>query len=126
MRLHPISTRHLADVYEFRRLPIGAKVWFEGEKQGYTVRASNAAFAVLTKPFNARKTVLYCIIDWESDLRGPENLLFGIGAETSQECAEMLQRVTMGDSALSSRHSAPLVITKYQRPKQSKDNGGPA
>lgn len=109
----PISYRSVGLMAQ-RMLPVGSKVWFYGEKQAYTVRASNAAFVILNKPFNARKTVLYCIIDWESGVRGPEDLIFGMGAETKRECEEMLERLTTGKSSVSSRHCADLIITKYQ------------
>ena len=71
--------RYMAGLYEFRKIPVGAKIWFRGEKQGYTVRASNVAFCVCTKPFNAKKTVIYTIIDWERKQRNYENLVFGMG-----------------------------------------------
>ena len=51
--------RKLGDIYVPRAIPVGTKIWFNSERHGYTVRASNTAFAVLTKPFNAQKTVLY-------------------------------------------------------------------
>lgn len=105
--------RYICGLYEFRKVPVGAKIWFAGERQGYTVRASNVAFAVCTKPMNALKTVLYCIVDWELGVRGPENLVFGLGAETDEECREMLERLTQGDSEVSSRHGTPLKIVKY-------------
>ena len=108
--------RYMAGLYGFRKVPVGAKIWFRGEKQGYTVRASNVAFCICTKPFNAQKTVLYCIIDWEQRIRGPEDLLFGMGAETDEQCAEMLNRLTLGESEVSSRHEAPLAIVKYWDP----------
>lgn len=90
----------------------GAKVRFYGEKQAYTVRCTSKRYTICTKPFNARKTVLYCIIDWEASQRGPENLVFGAGAETDVECLEMLVRLIDGESELSSRHSAWLDIEK--------------
>jgi len=115
----PIGHRDLGLMAQ-RILPVGSKVWFYGEKQAYTVKASNVAFVVLTKPFNARKTVLYCIIDWESGVRGPENLVFGMGAETTEQCQEMLERLTTGQSEVSSRHCADLIITKYQHEGKGK------
>lgn len=116
MRQSPVSHRKMPGLYEFRKIPVGAKIWFRGEKQGYTVRASNVAFAVLTKPFNARKTVLYTVIDWESNIRGTEDLIFGMGAETDQECAEMLERFTQGESEVSTRNNVPIDIVKYYNP----------
>ncbi len=111
---YPISCREMpSQVLEFRKIPVGSKIWFNGEKQGYTVIASNVAFCICTKPFNARKTVLYCIIDWESGVRGPENSVFGMGAETKEECEEMLERLTTGESEVSSRYCTDLDIVKY-------------
>ncbi len=98
--------------YKSPKLPVGAKVKFKEEKQAYTVQASNVAFAILTKPFNARKTVLYTIIDWKYGIRGPENLIFGMGAETQKQCEEMLERLTQGETQVSSRHNIPLKIEK--------------
>lgn len=117
---HPIGNRYMAGLYESRCIPVGAKIWFDNEKQGYTVRASNAAFCVLTKPFNAQKTVLYCIIDWESGVRGPENLVFGMGAETDEDCQEMLERMTTGESEVSSRNYRDITIVKYYNPQLKK------
>ncbi|MBY4210796.1 hypothetical protein HQO42_05355 [Rhodococcus fascians] len=54
----------ITTLHESRKVPVGAKIWFRNETQGYTVRASNIAFCFCTKPFNAQKTVLYSIIDW--------------------------------------------------------------
>lgn len=108
--------RQLPDIYESRRVPVGAKIWFEGEKQGYTVRASNVAFCVCTKPFNAQKTVLYTVIDWEQDIRGTENLVFGMGAESDEDCEEMLERLTLDETEVSHRNRVPLNIVKYRNP----------
>lgn len=100
--------------YEDSKIPVGSKVKFAEEKQAYTVQASNVAFTILTKPFNARKTVLYTIIDWKYNIRGTENLVFGFGAESKQDCEEMLERLTQGESQVSSRNNIPLNIEKYK------------
>lgn len=115
MKPRPVLHRFIVDLYEFRRIPVGSKIWFRGEKQGYTVRTSNVAFCILTKPFNARKTVLYTIIDWESQVRGVENLVFGAGAETDEQCQEMLKRLTEGETEISSRNYTLIDIVKYKR-----------
>lgn len=106
--------RHICGLYAFRKVEPGSKIWFRGEKQAYTVRASNVAFCVCTKPFNARKTVLYTIIDWEQDVRGAENLIFGMGAETDEQCQEMLERITNGESEVSYRRREKLDIVAYK------------
>lgn len=103
----------IADIYyETPKIPEGSKIKFEEEKQTYTVMASNVAFAICTKPFNPKKTVLYSIIDWNQNVRGRENLVFGMGAETKEECKEMLERLTQGESEVSSKHNIPLRIEK--------------
>lgn len=111
-----MSNRYMAGLYEFRAIPVGAKIWFAEEKQGYTVRASNVAFCVCTKPMNALSTVLYTIIDWQLNERNRENLIFGAGAETDQECEEMLERLTSGDSEISQRGAVKVRIVKYKNP----------
>jgi hypothetical protein len=85
-------------------LKVGSKVKFKPEKRVYTVQASDARFAICTKPFNLKRTVLYTVIDFEENVRGTENLIFGLGAETRQQCERMLNRLNghsdSGDSEL--------------------------
>ena len=105
--------REIAGIYyETAKIPEGSKVKFLEEKQKYTVRASNVAFAVCTKPFNARKTIFYTVIDWFNDIRGTENLIFGFGVKTDKQCKEMLERLTQGKSEVSSRNRIRLNIEK--------------
>lgn len=92
------------------KLAVGSKIKFKREKQVYTVQASNGIFAVCSKPFNARRTVLYTIIDFKEQVRGPENLVFGMGAETKEQCEEMLERLTQGETEVSHRHRVELDI----------------
>lgn len=71
----------------------GTRIYFEEEKQPYRVRARSGRYLVCTKPFNPKKTVLYTIIDLDEVVRGPENLVFGLGAETDEQCWEMVNRL---------------------------------
>ena len=98
--------------YETTKLKEGIRVKFAEEKQSYIVRASNVAFAVCTKPFNLQKTVLYTIIDWIKNIRGTEDLIFSMGAETDKDCQEMLYRLTQGETQVSRRNKIPLQIEK--------------
>ena len=100
--------------YESYKIPEGSKIKFQNEKQKYNVRASNIAFAICTKPMNALKTVLYTIIDWNEQIRGTENLIFGFGAEIDKDCKEMLERLTQGESDVSSRNRIKLNIEKIE------------
>jgi len=88
----------------------GYKVKFKSEKQKYTVRCASRRYAICTKPFNAQKTVLYCIIDQWANLRAPEDLIFGMGAETDEQCYEMLIRILDHRSDLSRRYELKLDI----------------
>lgn len=67
---------------------LGMKIRFADEKQSYTVQAVSPSgrFVVCTKPFNARRTVLYSVIDLAQGIRGADNRVFGMGYETPEEC----------------------------------------
>ncbi|QSM00099.1 hypothetical protein SEA_CASHLINE_60 [Gordonia phage Cashline] len=101
-------------------VPVSTRLWLDGESQPYTVRASNVAFSVCTKPFNLRHTVLYTVIDWRHEIRGTENLVFGMGAETDEQCQAMLTRLTTGESEVSYRNAVSLHLVNSQLP----ENGG--
>lgn len=94
----------------------GDKVKFAEEKQAYTIQAKGDRYIVCNKPFNLRKTTLYTIIDLINLIRGPENLVFGAGAETREQCEEMLKRLEGrdielgGTTEISYRNNIPLVI----------------
>lgn len=109
--------KKIADTYfDTYKLPVGTKIKFKKEKHRYTVRASNAAFAICTKPMNALKTVLYTVIDWNEGVRGTENLVLSEGAESEQECQEMLKRLTNGDSEVSHRNRVELDVENITLP----------
>jgi len=109
-------------------LAVGRRVKFAEEKRPYVVQACDSRYAVCTKPFNPRRTVLYTVIDLEENVRGTENLIFGMGAETKEQCEDMLDRLNgrpdSGDRSLlgtayeqaptrtevSHRNRIPLVI----------------
>lgn len=89
--------------FEARDLHKGAKIKFLEEKKRYTVQASDDRYAVCTYPINIikrlrkgkyehQKTVMYTVIDFKKHIRGTENLIFGMGAETNEDCLEMLSR----------------------------------
>lgn len=96
------------------KVEVGSKLWFNGKKQGYTVKASNRFYSICTKPMNAKKTVLYTIVDWYNQVRGTENLIFGMGAETDEQCQEMLERLTNAESNISHRNIDNFVINKKE------------
>lgn len=70
-------------------LVVGDRVRFVEEGQRYTVRAvtSGGRFAICTKPFNLKHTVLYTVIDFERGVRGADNY-YGLGYETDEQVSE--------------------------------------
>lgn len=86
------------------------QIKFRNEKQRYTVQAQGKRFLVCTKPFNPKKTVLYTIIDLKEKIRGPEGVVFSIGAETKEQCEEMLDRIQTGETEISHRNRRTLDI----------------
>lgn len=94
----------------YDKIPVGATVKFSAEKQKYTIQASNRFYSVCNKPFNAKKTFIYTVIDWTNRIRGTENLVFGMGAETKEDCEQMLARLTNADSDISRRNFCELDI----------------
>lgn len=55
----------------------GQRIKFAEEKQSYKIIASNERYLICTKPFNARKTYLYTIVDLAEGRRGPDNMILG-------------------------------------------------
>lgn len=96
----------------------GDKIKFKCEKQRYTIQARDDRYIICTKPFNAKKTVLYTIIDLERNVRGTENLIFCMGFGTKQLCLEALERLQKGDSEVSYRNFIPLDIESIHLKKE--------
>ncbi len=86
------------------------RVFFVEEVRPYKIRSMDDRFLICTKPFNLRHTVLYCIVDTKEEIRGTENLVFGFGAETDEQCEEMLKRLQDGETEVSHRNRIPLRI----------------
>jgi len=106
---------------------VGDKLWFRDERLGYTVQAADGRFLVCNKPMNAQKTFLYCIVDMRDQIRGPENLVFGLGAETKKQCEAMLDRIQKAETEISYRHRATLHIVRFKKcvsTKSSKAKSG--
>jgi hypothetical protein len=97
-------------------MEVGDKVTFREEKRPYTVRAKSERYVILTKPFNLQHTVLYCVIDWESGVRGPDDY-YGLGYETQEDIDHALALFegqvpdTMIHPEVSHRHGIRCNIT---------------
>jgi len=91
---------------------VGDKIKFAGDKQRYTVQARDERFLICTRPFNLKATTLYTVVDLKEDVRGAENVVFGLGYETRQQCKEALDRFASGESEVSHRNRVPLDIAE--------------
>lgn len=105
-------------------LSVGNRIKFAGEKQRYTVRAVSAdgRWVICTKPFNARRTVIYTVVDFDSGVRGPDNF-HGLGYETEAEIAAAMARFEAGTAEVSLRYDVYLDIEDVQAASGA---GGPA
>jgi len=95
-------------------IKVGWRVWFKGERIGYTVQARSPRYIICTKPFPLRKTVLYTIIDTVEKVRGRDNMVFGRGYETREQCERNLSDLECTDMEVSRRNRVPLFILKAQ------------
>lgn len=104
-----------------RTASVGDRVKFAEERLSYTVRARGRRYLVCNKPFNPRKTVLYSVIDLMENVRGTENLIFCMGAESADDCEAMLARLEgraagISPTYVSYRNRIPLNIEWVRRP----------
>jgi hypothetical protein len=72
-------------------LTIGDKVKLSDTVRRWTVRGVTKAgrFAILTQPFNLKRTVLYSVIDFDRGVRGRDNF-HGLGYETDEQIVDAL------------------------------------
>jgi hypothetical protein len=90
---------------------VGDKIKFLSEKQRYTVKAKSDRYLICTKPFNAKKTCLYSIIDLERMVRGTNNLIFNAYDYMDQErIDECLSDLVSGDIEVSHRNCLLLDV----------------
>jgi hypothetical protein len=90
---------------------VGDKIKMDSERLRYTVQAANDRFAIMTKPFNAKKTYLYTITDLKRGVRGPCNLIFGLPCHVNspEGAAEALAGIEAGDFEVTYRHDKDLT-----------------
>lgn len=93
---------------------VNDKIFFEGEKKPYKIKACDNRFLICTKPYNLGNTVIYTIVDLQQQIRGTENLMFCHGFETKEQCEEALERLQAGKSEISRSNWVKLniVLTK--------------
>lgn len=98
-------------------MKISDKIKMEGERQRYTVQALDKRFMIITKPFNARKTYLYSIVDLERKVRGRDNLVFGFihDYNTKLGSKEAIKWLNNGKMEISYRHYKKLEESELKQ-----------
>jgi hypothetical protein len=89
---------------------VGARVDFAEEKMAYTIQARSERYLICTKPFNARRTVLYTIVDLVDKVRGPDNLLFSNGYETRADCEKRLAELLDPETCVDISHRRRISL----------------
>lgn len=74
------------------KLNVGDRVKLGATKRQWTVRGVTAGgrFAILTQPFNPKRTVLYTVIDFKRGVRGKDDH-YGLGYETDEQIDDALK-----------------------------------
>lgn len=97
-------------------IKINDKVYFSTEKAPYTVKAFDGRYAICTKPYNFKKTVMYTIIDFKEAKRSTNNLVFNMyDYKVQEDIDECLKDLKSGEIELSRRNSVDLDIIKVHR-----------
>lgn len=91
---------------------VGDRLKFKSERQSYRVCAADGRWAVCIKPFNAKKTTLYTIVDFEQKVRGPDNIIFSQGYETDEDAERALGQLQRGEIEVSRRRCVALDIER--------------
>ena len=98
-------------------IEIGDKVQFKEEKGPYIVRGRTKRYMILTRPYYAKKTIIYAIVDWATDKRSSDSHVFSpYNYEEPEGILECLQSLTMGVCRLSRRNQIPVKIAVVKRP----------
>jgi hypothetical protein len=112
-----------------RKISVGDKLKFLGEKQRYKVQAvsGDGRWAVCTKPFNLQRTVVYTVVDFVDGVRGVDNY-GGLGYETAEHCERACAMFESGDAEHSRRHppiplriNYPLSVLAVPSPEETTD-----
>lgn len=91
----------------------GSRVKFAEENGPYTVKAIGPRFAICTKPFNPRRTVIYTIIDINKRVRSTNDRVFNpYDYKKQSDIDQCLVDLESGSCGVSRRNSIPLVFSE--------------
>ena len=102
---------------------VGSRIWFYNEppKQLFRVRciSPDRRYIICTRPFNLRRTVLYCIADFKEKWRAPDDRVFCEGYETQELIEERMRELCSGEIKLSRRHGVNLALLDILPPPRN-------
>jgi len=103
------------------KLKVGEKVKFCTEVQRYTIQALDERYLIMSKPFNARETYLYTVVDLDNNERGH----FGRwgpreDVNTHTGARRVLQLMNDGMESLPSKYCIPLTAPEREQMKEIK------
>ncbi len=91
--------------------PVGSLIHFTEEKNPYRVRAASPRFLICTKPFGPRKAFIYCIVDRELRIRGPDNMTFSNHDYADQaDIDEAMKELEAGELEVSYRRKLAVTV----------------
>lgn len=107
------------------QIEVGDKVYFLSQKSPMTVKARSGRYAICTEPFYRQKTVYYSILDFETQWKAPNDLVFNIyNYEDEESINESLRDLMQGKYELSQKRGIVLDIdwdkTKKTKAKNNK------
>lgn len=92
-------------------MKVGDKIKFKSEKQRYTVVGADDRYLICVKPFNARKTYLYTIVDLVEKIRGPDYWIFGrYDHRVENDIKQCLTDLQSGETEISRRNRIKLDL----------------
>lgn len=95
---------------------VGDRIKFAEEKPAYRVQARSPRYLICTRPYNPQRTVIYTIVDIDEQVRGPDNMVFGRGYETREDCeARLADLLDPADcTEVSHRRRIPLRVEEVR------------
>ena len=73
-----VTTKADDNTIKVSQLCVGTKILFDEEPVHYTIKALSERYAICTRLYNPKRTVIYTIIDFKEGVRGTNNLVFNI------------------------------------------------
>ena len=92
---------------------VGDKIYFAEEVRPYIIKAMGFQYAICTKPFNLKHTVLYTIVDFKEKIRGTNYFVFNpYDYAIQDDIDQCLKDLGSGETEISYRNRIELKINR--------------